>query len=129
MTAIDTNVVVRYIVQDDPDQFARASELVRSTFCYVPDTVLLESVWVLQQVYKFAPSNIVANLSSFLGLATIRVRDPASITNALGWYADGLDFADSLHLATCQHLATLKTFDSRFIKRSRSKGRCSVTRL
>ena len=126
MTALDTNIIVRYITQGDPNQFARARDLIRGTLCYVPDTVILETVWVLKSVYGNAAGDIVTKLSAFFGLPTIRVRDSECLKRALTWYIQGMDFGDALHLSTCQHLSHLKTFDQRFIKRASGKGTCVV---
>ena len=126
MTAIDTNIVVRLIARDDPSQYAQAKDLVGSTICFVPDTVLLEVAWVLKSSYGASHAQIHAELTAVLGLSTIRVADFERIQKALQWYADGLDFADALHLATCQHLSDLRTFDQQFIKRAAGKGTCVV---
>ena len=129
MTALDTNIIVRYITQDDPNQFARARDLIRGTLCYVPDTVILETVWVLKSIYGNAAGDIVTKLSGFFGLPTIRVSDPKRLKRALTWYTQGMGFADALHLSSCQHLSHLKTFDRQFIKRAAGKGTCVVEPL
>lgn len=126
MTAVDTNVVVRFLVGDDPDQHAQAVALFASTVCYVPDSVVLETVWVLRSVYDHARDDIHAALTKLLGLPDVRVADAARLRQTLAWYADGLDFADAMHLASAQHLTSFATFDQRFIKRAAGKGKCVV---
>ena len=126
MTAIDTNIIVRLIARDDPSQYVQAKDLVASTVCFVPETVLLEVAWVLKSGYGASRSQIHAELTAVLGLPNIHVTDPERIRKALQWYAEGLDFGDALHLSTCQHLSHLKTFDQRFIKRAAGKGICAV---
>ena len=128
MTALDANIIVRYIVQDDPNQFAQARNLIRGTLCFIPDTVILETAWVLQSVYGIGQEKIVAKFSAVFGLPTIHVSDPDRLKQTLAWYADGFDFGDALHLATCQRLSDLKTFDQQFISRAAGKGTCHVTR-
>ena len=51
MRAVDTNVVVRYLTGDQPEQAARAREVFRAGQVFVSTTVLLESDWVLRSVY------------------------------------------------------------------------------
>lgn len=51
MTALDTNVLVRLIARDDPDQLEQARTLVQAGACFVPDTVLVETAWVLRSSY------------------------------------------------------------------------------
>ncbi len=59
MQAIDTNVLVRALVQDDPAQSAQASAVFRSGEpILIPTTVLLESEWVLRRLYKKSFSEI-----------------------------------------------------------------------
>ena len=126
MTAVDTNVVVRFLVGDDPDQHARAVDHFRSATCYVPDSVVLETVWVLGSVYAYARDDVHAALTRLLGLPNVHVADAARLRQVLAWYADGLDFAGAMHLASAQHLPDLVTFDQRFIKRAGGKGSCTV---
>ena len=94
MTAIDTNIVVRFVTRDDPDQFARARALLASTVCYMPDTVVLETGWVLESIYGFSRDDVVRGLRAFLGLENVQVQDAERLQQALGWYVEGMDFAD-----------------------------------
>jgi predicted nucleic-acid-binding protein len=50
MLAVDTNVVVRYLTADDPEQFARAVAVVEGAETFVSLTVLLETEWVLRSL-------------------------------------------------------------------------------
>ena len=126
MTAVDTNVVVRFLVGDHPDQHAQAVALFASTVCYVPGSVILETAWVLGSVYAYTRDDIHAALTKLLGLPDVRVADAPRLQQALAWYADGLDFADAMHLASAQHLTGFATFDQRFIKRAAGKGSGAV---
>lgn len=126
MTAIDTNIVVRFVTRDDPEQFARARALLASTVCYVPDTVVLETGWVLESIYGFSRDEVVRGLRAFLGLENVQVQDAERLQKALAWYVEGMDFADALHLAHSDPLERLKTFDQRFIKRAAGRSSCTV---
>jgi predicted nucleic acid-binding protein len=75
MTAIDANVVVRYLTGDDPDQSARAQALIDGRAVLVPVTVVPETGWVLQSAYGFPASDTIRALRSFGGLATVTVED------------------------------------------------------
>lgn len=114
MLAVDTNVIVRYLTGDDPAQFARASALIRDEEVYVCATVLLETEWVLRSAYGFARGRIVEALAAFAGLPRVTLEDPALMAKAIGWMAEGMDFADALHLARTQHCAAFVTFDRQF---------------
>src|SRR3546814_15001400 len=54
MLAIDTNLIVRYLVNDDPGQAARARGLIDNNDVFVCTTIVLESEWVLRSAYGFA---------------------------------------------------------------------------
>jgi predicted nucleic-acid-binding protein len=59
MFAVDTNIVVRYLVNDSAAQAARARRLVEREDIFVPLTVLLETEWVLRGVYGFTSPDAI----------------------------------------------------------------------
>jgi predicted nucleic acid-binding protein len=129
MTAVDTNVLVRFLTRDDAEQFQRAVALFERDTIHVPDTVWLETAWVLRFAYGYAPEAITKAFRSLLGLPQVRVTDPARLLLALEWHATGLDFADALHLACSQDAGTLATFDKSFVRKSSHLGQCRVVEL
>ncbi len=116
MRAIDTNVLVRFLTGDDPDQAARARAAIMQGPVYVSSTVLLETAWVLRSVYAIAPHDIAAALRRFGGLANAVLEEPARIAQALDWVEQGMDVADALHLAKASPCEAMLTFDERFIR-------------
>ncbi|MCY3596595.1 MAG: type II toxin-antitoxin system VapC family toxin [Rhodospirillales bacterium] len=118
MRAIDTNVVVRYLTGDDPDQSARARTAVDGGAVFASTTVLLESEWVLRSVYGFAPEEVAAALRAFAGLPGVVVENPGRIAAALDRAEAGMDFADALHLGAAARCDTMLTFDRRFIEQA-----------
>jgi len=90
--AVDTNIIVRYLTADHPEQFAKASVLIRSEDVYVCTTVLLETEWVLRGGYRFSRDQIIAALIAFAGLPRVNLEDPALAAKALDWMRSGLDF-------------------------------------
>jgi predicted nucleic acid-binding protein len=69
MLAIETNLIVRYLVGDDAGQAARARRLIDNNDVFVCTTVLLETEWVLRSVYGFSPlPSAPKALSNFAGL-------------------------------------------------------------
>ena len=122
MIAIDTNVVVRYVVQDDADQSRVAQALVDSESVFVSLTVILEAGWVLASRYGY-PSRLVAmSLTAFVGLPGVAVEDPWTVRQALDWVAGGLDFADALHLAQARDMDGFATFDRQLAARAAQLG-------
>lgn len=117
MIAVDTNVVVRLLVLDDPEQSAQARDLFAAEQIFIPDTVVLETAWVLAYSYELDRDAIAAGLRRLFGLTNVHLRDAAEMALALEWYGRGLDFADALHLVQSAHCARLLTFDRRFAAR------------
>ena len=100
MIALDTNLLVRLLIQDDPAQ-ARAVErlFVRArrerTPLFVADVVLCELVWVLARRAKQSRAEIADALQQLLDTESIVVAVPAIVRAALAAYRDGTgDFAD-----------------------------------
>lgn len=116
MRAIDTNVLVRYLTGDEPEQAARARSAVEAGDVFVSATVLLESEWVLRSVYGFAGGEVASALRAFSGLPGVSVENPALLSEALDLAEAGMDFADALHLGAAAGCETLLTFDRRFIE-------------
>lgn len=116
MLAVDTNVVVRYLLNDDRAQATRARKLIDANDIFVSKTVFLETEWVLRSLYDFAPERIVAALRGFAGLPTIQIESVEAVARALEWYDKGLDFADALHLAASDACASFVTLDKAFAK-------------
>jgi predicted nucleic acid-binding protein len=112
--AVDTNVIVRYLTADHPEQFAKASALIQGEDVYVCSTVLLETEWVLRRGYRFSRDRISAALTAFAGLPRVTLEDAALAAKALEWMRSGLDFADALHLAKAAGCEAFVSFDQRF---------------
>jgi predicted nucleic-acid-binding protein len=126
MLAIDTNVVVRYLTGDQPQQSRKAKALIDSEPIFVCKTVLLETEWVLRSVYEFAPIQIAKALTDFAGLPGVTLEDAATIAKALDWMAGGMDFADALHRANAQGSDAFATFDRRLARTARKLSDVAV---
>lgn len=111
MISIDTNVLVRFVVNDDPKQARRACTLVESTDLFVPTSVLLETEWVLRSNYKIPGPEIFDALRAFLALPRVFAENERSAHAALDWAARGMDFADALHLASSREREAFASFD------------------
>jgi predicted nucleic acid-binding protein len=116
MLAIDTNIVVRYLTADHPEQSPKAKALIDSQDVFVCTTVLLETEWVLRSVYGLAPADIVKALAAFAGLPRVTLEDAALAATALSWTLLGMDFADALHLAKARGCDGFASFDLRLAK-------------
>lgn len=116
MIGLDTNVLVRYVTQDDPVQSPKASELIESLTTLSPGFVSLvsvvELVWVLQSCYQTAKNDIVVVLETLLRTRELTIEHAEVIWQALRRFtANNADFADCLiercaHAAGCEYTAT-----------------------
>jgi predicted nucleic acid-binding protein len=126
MIAIDTNLVVRYLAGDHPEQSPRARALVDGEAVFVPVTVLLEAAWVLRSAYGADAAKVVQALRAFGGLPTVTIEDAAGVAAALDLAGRGMDIADALHLSRAGHCEAFATFDRRFAKAARKAGSAVV---
>jgi predicted nucleic-acid-binding protein len=118
MIALDTNVLVRIVINDDPPQARRAQALLARDGGYVTLTVLLETEWVLRGVYELERATIRTIMQRLLGVRGIDLEERARVERAVAWYADGLDFADALHLAGAFAADSFATFDRTLARRA-----------
>ncbi len=116
MLAIDTNILVRIVTNDDPDQVQRAADLLSRHTVFIAKTVLLELEWVLRYCYALERPIILATLQKIIATDSFTVEQNAAVASALQWYGQGLDFADALHLACSLQADQFASFDNKFIK-------------
>jgi predicted nucleic-acid-binding protein len=128
MLAIDTNILIRYLTNDHPEQSQRARKLIDGHDVWVPTTVLLETEWVLRSVYRYTPTQIARSLRKFAGMARVALEHGALAAQALNWVEQGMDFADALHLGASDQCEALATFDTDFIKSAQKVRAATVVR-
>ncbi len=123
MIAVDTNVLVRFLVQDDPAQAKAATQLFDRLTDDDPALLLrevvMETVWVLERAYKVSRDGIAAALDGLLESREIEMEDAEIIAQAIERYrSGGPGFADHLIAlqAKGQGARTLVTFDARAAK-------------
>jgi predicted nucleic-acid-binding protein len=122
---LDTNVLVRYLTQDDPAQSRRANKLIadsaaRGELLHLGTIVLCETVWVLRWAYGAAKADIVRSLNQILDTTQFSIEEADACREALASYAEGQgDFSDYLIGARNRRAgcSTTATFD-RKLRRS-----------
>ena len=129
MIALDTNIVVRLLVRDDPQQTERAAAMVRDQPVLVTATVLLETEWVLRSRYRVPRPAIVAALRRLVDLEQLTLDRPTEVARALAWFEAGLDFADALHLAASHAARDFATFDRELAREAGAIGTAPAVRL
>jgi predicted nucleic-acid-binding protein len=126
MIAVDTNVVVRLLTQDNEQQYNKSLKLFQEQDIFIPDTVILETEWVLRFAYNFKPHEICQAFRSLFGLPNVQVTNASLMAQVLQWHENGVDFADALHLAQSQNCSAIYTFDNQFVNRAKGLTECEV---
>lgn len=126
MTGVDTNIIIRFLTGDDPEQSEKARSVFKRPDIFIAETVMLEAEWVLRHAYKFEAAAIHGALVKLCGLPNVVLPNPHRTQMALAWYADGMDFGDALHLAANQPCGTLYSFDRKLIRKAAGRGQCMV---
>jgi predicted nucleic-acid-binding protein len=124
MLGLDTNVLVRYLVQDDRRQYEKARRLIlreagKGEPVLVSLLVLLEIEWVLRSRYGLSKAELLAAFSALLDAADLAIEDETSVENALYFWKDSAaDFADCLIEARNRRLGcrATATFDGKALK-------------
>ena len=100
MIGIDTNVLVRYLTQDDAAQARRVDELIAEVQqsrerLHIDDIVLCELVWVLHGAYRLSKPTVVAAIDKIISTSLFSFDDRELLRSALEEYREGRgDFAD-----------------------------------
>lgn len=126
MLALDTNVLVRYLAQDDARQSALASRLLEERLSatergFVSLVTLLETVWVMESRYGATAEAVAGIVADLLDTPTLEVQDAPAVRHAMQLYGrGGVDLHDCLIVALAEgRKARVVTFD---VKAARKLG-------
>lgn len=124
MLALDTNVLVRYLAQDDARQSAAATRFIEQRLGaaergFVSLVALLETVWVMESCYAADAALVADILSDLLETASLQVQDAPAVRAALTRYrSGGVDLHDCLIVSlAAQRKARVVTFDAKAARR------------
>ncbi|MCU0567568.1 MAG: type II toxin-antitoxin system VapC family toxin [Oculatellaceae cyanobacterium Prado106] len=126
MIAVDTNIVVRLLTRDDESQYNRSRQLFQEQEILIPDSVILETEWVLRFSYRLRPSEVCEAFKNLMGLSNVHLVDKEGMVIVLQWHESGLDFADAFHLAKSQRCSAIYTFDVEFVNKATGLTACEV---
>ena len=125
MAALETNVLVRWLTDDDAGQSTRVASLLKDKAnngerLFIPVTVMLELEWVLRSRYRFDKAAITSALDALLSVTELEFQTEPALEQALWLFkqAGAPDFADCLHVALVSKSGQgpLLTFDERASK-------------
>ncbi len=117
MIGVDTNILIRYIAQDDVAQSRRATKFIENECSadvpgYVGIVVLVEVVWVSESVYGAARGEVADIVRRLLGIKQLVVQDAEIVWQAVRLFESSkADFADCLVMLAaksdgCDHVMT-----------------------
>ena len=111
MKSVDTNLLVRVIVKDDPVQTPIAAAAFERPV-FVSHSVIMETEWVLRSRYRLPRAEIGDALKRLLlDVETVKVAEREMVAWSLDRYAAGADLDDMLHLVASRGFEAFLTFD------------------
>lgn len=123
---IDTNVLIRYVTNDDPEKAERAKLFIEQVEqgneeCVLCESVIAETIWVLThpRTYNLSRDEVVEYIMSLVLLDGVRVQSKTMYLRALEMYKTSkLDFTDCVLAATVESgkASSLATFDSGIVE-------------
>ena len=123
MIAIDTNVMIRYLVRDNPEQAEAARVLLEGLTAdnpgFICREVALEIVWVLERAYRFTREQIANVVMELVSTDALVIEDADDIArSAIAYRLGGADFSDFMILAAANRVGAqpLYTFDRQFAR-------------
>jgi predicted nucleic-acid-binding protein len=124
LIAFDTNALVRMLIEDDEAQAKIVKEIVTSIEDYsgriiILSEVLMETVWVLESVYRCTRGEVSRFLETLLQTAVFTIEDTVAIRSSVLQYKRGGDFADFVIVNKAKRLQATKaiSFDKRLQKK------------
>ena len=116
MNAIDTNILIRYLTQDDIKQGEAAKELIENGEpVFLTHIVFIESVWVLSASYGLDKQTIAKTLHELTNSGFFILEKSQIVNKTLQDYQNGFDFADMLigYCSENKGCNTTYTFDKK----------------
>ncbi len=124
MIALDTNAIVRVLVEDDERQAKKAQEIIdiaeaNGKKLLLLTEVIIETVWVLESVYQCNREEISMFMGNLLSAPVFSLPDSTAIRKAAQQYVNGGDFADLLIVEQAKNYGAknLFSFDKKLQKR------------
>lgn len=122
MKVIDTNILLRFFV-DDPDDIQSQQQKpiakhILSQPSFIPLTVILEFEWAMRGFYQLSKTQIAQIFAVLFAYPHIHIEDKNSVMTAVDLSTKGMDFADALHLCHNLNYQGMITFDNRFYKKA-----------
>jgi predicted nucleic-acid-binding protein len=117
MIVLDTNYILRYLLDDNHEMFLEAKDVIESNACLILNEVVAEVIYVLLGVYKVSKQNISESLYSFMEMENVSMLESKEILfSALKLFeSKNLDFVDC-YLCALKNKYEIKSFDKKLMK-------------
>jgi predicted nucleic-acid-binding protein len=120
MIGLDTNILMRYLAQDDPVQSPRATEIITQQLSeqdpgFVSLVTILEVYWVLKSVFRRTRQDLASDIEKVLSADTLEIQNEQDVYNALIALRAGIgSFEDALvgSLGIWRGCSSTLTFDN-----------------
>jgi predicted nucleic-acid-binding protein len=113
--AVDTNVLARFIVQDDVPQAQIAAQVLGGPV-FISLTVMLETIWLLTSRYNLSRAVVGDSMLDILDIPSVECEQDALVRWAIGRFQKGAAIGDVLHLVSARHSNAFLTFDKKMQK-------------
>lgn len=120
MISLDTNVVLRFLLDDVPGQTQKATKVIEKNKVYVTDVVVVEVIYVLEKVIMLSREDIAKLVTDFLGFANV-VHNPYFLLEVVQRY----EHHPSLSIVDCYAASEAKAYNNQLVtfdKRLVSQG-------
>ena len=122
---IDTSVILRLLIKDDPAKAKACEKLLREgeergLILYLLPVAIMETVWVLEKIYKFKRKSIREIIEAILNTPQLKVEMEAVFRKAIKSYEEkNIKFADAMmgHWGLEKDLSVIFTYDEKDYKR------------
>lgn len=126
LLGVDTNIIVRLIVEDDGAQMHRILAVLNEHELFVPLTVLLETEWVLRSRYRLKRQEISNAFEALCKLTGIQVEAADNLGWAIEKYRKAGDFGDFVHIVSCADCDGFATFDLALLKLAQNESPVTI---
>ncbi len=122
MLTIDTNILLRYALNDNPMLSARAKSIIEDDTCFVPLLALAEMGFVLSSVYEASTVEVVAHTRALMQQKNLRFEHESRVLQAMAGIEAGVDWFDALLWASAPPQHEFATLDKKFANKATKLG-------
>jgi len=129
LKAIDTNIVLRIIANDDPVQSPIAVALLESQRVFVSLSVAMETEWVLRSAYRWSSTAIANAITAFAALENVQIEEVERLGWAIDRFRQGADFTDMIHIIAARDTDGFVSFEHELTEQAGPDCAVPVERL